>query len=96
MKSIEDLNAEDFKDRVGQTFTMSGAPVVLKSVDPGPPGHKSFRAPFSLLFEGEAELDDQAPVTLDHPDLGALELSMQRVAVTDEDSAAPTYEIVLN
>jgi hypothetical protein len=96
MKSIKDLNADDFEDRVGQTFTLSGAPVVLKSVDPGKPGHKSFRAPFSLLFEGEAELDDQEAVTLDHPDLGALELTMQRVTVAEEDDAKPTYEIVLN
>jgi hypothetical protein len=78
------------------TFTLSGAPVVLKAVDPGKPGHKSFRAPFSLLFEGEAELDDHEAVTLDHPDLGPLKLSMQRVMITEEDDAKPTYEIVLN
>lgn len=96
MTSVKDLSAEDFKDRVGETFTLSGAPVVLKSVDPGRPGHKAFRAPFSLLFQGEAVLDDHAPVTLDHPDLGAFELMMQRVTVSQDQGAGPSYEIVLN
>ena len=97
MPSIDALSADDFKDRVGQSFTLAGGPVTLKEVKTGTPGHKRFRAPFSLIFEAESALEDTTGLAaLDHPDLGALDLLYQRIAPLDEDNAAPTYEIVLN
>ena len=77
---LDQLTIDDFKDRVGETFTATAADgrslaFTLTSVDALQPRPDGGRTPFSLEFRDEAQ--DHVPqqtVAVEHPELGAFDL----------------------
>ena len=92
MKSLADLNQNDFETLVDKEFTLDGHTVTLKKVEAREAPGKQFRAPVSLLFSGPEDTGVIAGThTLSHPEIGEHALLVHRVTNPDE----PTYEIVL-
>lgn len=92
MKPLESLDHADFKDRVGETFSVGGVDLKLAEVHAGEAASPKFRTPLSLLLTAEADAGLEDGVhEISHPDLGAHQLLVSRVV--DPDRTA--YEIVL-
>jgi hypothetical protein len=81
MASLDDLTIDDFRDRVGETFsaTADGGRTLMLTLDqvdalPRPIGDKG-RAPFSLEFHDAAtDHVPQQTVAVEHADLGSFDL----------------------
>jgi hypothetical protein len=77
---LEKLTIDDFKDRVGDTFTAGAGggrvlTLTLTSVDDLQPGPEAERTPFSLTFRDEAQ--DHVPqqtVAMEHAEIGKFDL----------------------
>jgi uncharacterized protein DUF6916 len=77
---LETLTIDDFKDRVGETFTAAAGEgrvltLTLTSVDDLQPGPDAQRTPFSLKFSDEAQ--DPVPqqtVAMEHAQMGKFDL----------------------
>lgn len=77
---LETLTIDDFKDRVGETFTAGAGEgrvltLTLTSVDELEPGPDAERKPFSLEFKDEAH--DHVPqqtVAIEHAQIGKFDL----------------------
>jgi hypothetical protein len=77
---LDKLTIDDFKDRVGETFTAGATEgrvltLTLRSVDDLQPGPDAERAPFSLEFSDEAQ--DHVPqqtVAIEHAKMGKFDL----------------------
>jgi hypothetical protein len=92
MKETKDLTAEDFKDRIGQSFLINNQPVTLEAMDTRDGPSAKMRTQVSLLFRADGELgvkDGQEPFS--HPELGEHMLLVHRIV----DPDGPAYEIIL-
>jgi hypothetical protein len=92
MKDTHELAAEDFKDRVGQSFLINNQPVTLAEVETKEGASQKLRTQVSLTFRSEGELgveDGQAPFF--HPELGEHVLLVHRIV----DPDGPAYQIIL-
>jgi hypothetical protein len=77
---LEKLTSDDFKGRVGDTFTATTADdrrlnLTLTAVDELSAPPQGARTPFSLEFRDEAQ--DHVPqqtVAIEHPEMGAFDL----------------------
>ncbi len=98
MKTLDEITADDFKDRVGETFTIGKKNATLKAVDVRPAGHKMFRDQVSLLFEADEDLEvDSGLAKVAHAELGRLDLLVHRIDNPDDPEgkdAKPLYEIM--
>lgn len=92
MKRTDQLTGHDFQGLIGAGFKLNNKPVTLESVTMGEAPAPKLRAPASLLFVCDEEIDvEHGTQLLSHPDLGDHLLHVHRVN-SDEKR---TYEIVL-
>lgn len=91
MTDLSDMTAETFEPLIGQTFTINGQPVTLKTVDKLDPPSASMRAPTSLVLTADEEIGMEDGVqVVGHDQLGQHSLLVHRII----DPEQPTYEIV--
>jgi hypothetical protein len=87
---LDKLTLDDFKDRVGETFTATAADgrvltLTLTSVDGLPARPEADRTPFSVEFRDEAQ--DHVPqqiVAVEHPQMGAFDLFVVPLGPSDQ------------
>jgi hypothetical protein len=77
---LDKLTIDDFKDRVGETFTATAGEgqalnLTLTSADGLQAGPDAERTPFSLKFRDEApDHVPQQTVAIQHPEMGSFDL----------------------
>ena len=92
MKKTEELTALDFQSLIGARFQLAHKPVSLESVDVREAPTPEHKAPASITFVADEEIDvDHGPHLLSHPELGDHLLHIHRVNEGDK----PTYELIL-
>jgi hypothetical protein len=92
---LHELTLATFEPRVGDSFTIDAAPVLVELVleSANAAGERpGGREPFSLVFRGPLEpLLAQAIYRLEHADLGALEIFIVPIG---QDADSTSYEAI--
>jgi len=92
MKKTDQLTAQDFQALVGATFQLAHKPVSLESVDIREAPTPEHRAPASITFVADEEIDvEHGTHLLSHPELGDHLLHIHRV----NGGEKPTYELII-
>lgn len=92
MADLASLTVDDFRDCVGESFTLSdGARYELVSAEARPDPNAP-REPFSLIFAGPpGVVRPQGICALEHAELGTLEIFLVPIA---QDAQAVRYQAI--